>query len=319
MLGSHDFRYLFYAFHIPLFFFLSGIVYNPKKYVNFPTFVKKSIKGLLIPYFIFAFISFVLWTIGLKTFNLFSPEIIKQFLSIFYANSNYGLMVFNDVLWFLPTLFVTRILFALVANSSAKTRVIASILIIFSIFGYLFSIFAGNIKLPFGTETAISAVTFYGAGFLWNQSEKAKEYVLKYRFFLFALLLIVGAFVSTIDFNTYGHQIDMRLNHLNNYFYFYIAAFSGIFTWISFSMILNKNVLLEKIGRNSLILFAWHPIVFNFLEVILNTILGLNLIKNIKILIPLIYTVFSVTIIISLDSIYNKFKLTFPNKQTSIK
>jgi acyltransferase len=122
MLGSKDPRYLFYAFHIPLFFFLSGVVYNPKKYGNFLTFLKKSIKGLLVPYFIFAFISFILWLVGLKTLNFFSPEIIKQFLSIFYANSNYGLMAFNDVLWFLPALFVTRILFALIVNFSAKTK-----------------------------------------------------------------------------------------------------------------------------------------------------------------------------------------------------
>lgn len=309
MLGSKDPRYLFYAFHIPLFFFLSGVVYNPKKYGNFLTFLKKSIKGLLVPYFIFAFISFILWLVGLKTLNFFSPEIIKQFLSIFYANSNYGLMAFNDVLWFLPALFVTRILFALIVNFSAKTKTLVFVLLLFSVFGYLFSIFASNIKLPFGLETAISAVAFYGAGFLWNRSEKAKLFLYKYKFLLFVLLLIAGGIISTVDFNTYGHQIDMRLSHLNNYFSFYIAAFSGIFAWISFSIILNKNLLLEKIGRNSLILFAWHPIVFTYFGIILNAILGLSLIKNIKLFIPLIYTTASITIILLANSFYSKLKL----------
>jgi len=311
MLGSHDFRYLFYAFHIPLFFFLSGVVYNHQKYGNFLTFLKKSARGLLIPYFIFAFISFILWFAGLKVHNLFSFEVIKQFLSIFYANSNNGLMVFNDVLWFLPTLFVTRILFTPIANFSAKTRILILVLVLFSVFGYLFSIFASNIRLPFGAETAISAVVFYGAGFLWNKSEKAKLLFSKYKYLLFVTLLIVGAFISTIDFNAYGHQIDMRLSHLNNYFAFYVAAFSGIFAWISFSMILNKNSLLEKIGRNSLILFAWHPIVFTYFGVIFNAILGLNLIRNIKLFIPLVYTVTSIIVILSTSSFYNKLKLTF--------
>jgi fucose 4-O-acetylase-like acetyltransferase len=123
------------------------------------------------------------------------------------------------------------------------------------------------------------------------------------------LLLIIGTYVSTIDFNTYGQQIDMRLSHLNNYFSFYLAAFSGIFAWISFSVILKKNSLLEKIGRNSLILFAWHPIVFTYLAVILNAILGLSLIKNIKLFIPLIYTVISIAFILSANSFYNKLKL----------
>jgi len=311
MLGGNDFRHLFYSFHIPLFFFLSGVVYDHKKYVNFFTFLKKSAKGLLLPYFIFAFISYVLWLIEIKTDNLFFPENIRQFVSIFYANSNNGLMAFNNILWFLPALFVTRLLFALIAGFSTKTKILIFVIMFFSVFGYLFSIFASNIKLPFGTETALSGVVFYGSGFLWNQSEKAKSLLFKYKYFLFVLLLIVGNYISNVDLNAYGHQIDMRLNHLNNYFSFYTAAFSGIFAWISFSVILNKNSLLEKIGRNTLILFAWHPIIFTYLEIILNTILGLNVIKNIKLFIPLIYTAISITVILLINSFYNKFKLIF--------
>ena len=311
MLGSQDFRYLFYSFHIPLFFFLSGFVYNANKHTDFFQFVKKSAKTLLIPYFIFAFISFFLWFISLKTINFFSPEIIKQFLSIFYGNSNNGLMIFNDVLWFLPALFVTRILFALIAGYSVKAKTLIIILTLFSVVGYLLSISAANLKLPFGAETAISAVAFYGAGFLFKHSEKGKLLINKYKFFSFVLLLIVGAYLSTLDFNTYGHQIDMRLEHLNNYFSFYLAAFCGIFAWISFSMILHKNSLLEKLGRNSLILFAWHPIVFTYFGVILNATLGSNIIKNIKLFIPLVYTLTSITVILLLNSFYTKLKLTF--------
>lgn len=180
VLGSHDFRYLFYSFHIPLFFFLSGIVYNHKKYINFFSFLKKSVKGLLIPYFIFAFIFYILWLIRLRA-DLFSPEGIRQFLSIFYANSNNNLMLFNDTLWFLPTLFVTRLLFAGIAKFSTKAKPVIFTLFLFSVFGYLFSIFASTIKFPFGAETSISAVVFYGLGFLYYQSEKAKLFLFRYK------------------------------------------------------------------------------------------------------------------------------------------
>jgi fucose 4-O-acetylase-like acetyltransferase len=307
MLGSHDYRYLFYSFHIPLFFFLSGVVYNHKKYTDFITFIKKSAKGLLLPYFVFAFISFALWLMQLKDHNLFSPEVIRQFLSIFYGNSNNGLLDFNNVLWFLPTLFVIRLLFALLAKIFTKAKIMIFILAFFSVFGYLFSIYAANVKLPFGIETALSGVVFYGSGFLWNQSEKAKSLVFKYKYLLFVLLFIIGNYISTIDFNAYGAQIDMRLNHLNNYFSFYLAAFSGTFTWISFSMILNKNLLLEKLGRNSLILFAWHLPIFNYL----NIIFGLNLVKKLILFIPAIYTALSISIILFINYLYNKSKLIF--------
>lgn len=39
------------SFHMPLFFFLSGMVYNPYKYDKFKDFFKAKFKGLIIPYF----------------------------------------------------------------------------------------------------------------------------------------------------------------------------------------------------------------------------------------------------------------------------
>jgi acyltransferase len=309
MLGSQDYRHLLYSFHIPLFFFLSGAVYNPKKYINFFNFLKKSSKSLLLPYLAFAFIFFAVWLAQTRPANLFSPEIIRQFLSIFYANSNNNLMIFNNLLWFLPVLFATRLLFALISKYFTKIKSIGLILIFFSVFGYLFSVYAVNIKLPFGIETALSSVVFYGAGYLWNQSGKAKQSIFKYKYLLLPLLLITGFYISNIDFLASGHQIDMRLSHLNNYFYFYFAAFCGIFAWISFSQILNKNSLLEKIGRNTLILFVWHQLVFTYLSMFLNLIPGLSIIKNMKTFIPLIYTLISITVILSIDSIYNKLRL----------
>ncbi len=300
VLGSHDFRYLFYAFHIPLFFFLSGILH--KNSGNFIAYLKKSAKRLLVPYFTIALLTYLLWFFNLKYHNL-SPVVIRQFLSIFYGNSNNGLMAFNNILWFLPTLFVTRILFSAITRFFRKTNPLLAVLFFFSVFGYLFSIFASTIKLPFGIETALSAVVFYGAGFLWQNSDKAKGLIFKYKYLLFPVLLILGSILATIDFNIYGQQIDMRLSHFNNYFLFYIAAFSGIFAWIIFSMMLKKNLLLETIGRNALILFAWHPIVFIYLGKLIKIFINLDAIETIKIFIPLFYTIISMSVILFANSI----------------
>lgn len=308
VLGSHDFRYLFYAFHIPLFLFLSGAVFKP--YESFITFIKKSFKGLLIPYFIIAFISYIVWTTRITNYQLFGSNEIKQFLSIFYGNSNNGLISFNNVLWFLPTLFATRIIF-FPLHKFLKTKFLILALFIISILGYLYSILFPFIKLPFGTETAISVVVFYGAGFIWISNKKAKAFIFKNKMLIFLFFLIIGSLLSTFDFNMYGHQIDMRLLHLNNYFLFYIDAFAGVFAWIAFSMFLQKNNFLEYLGKNSLILFAWHTIIFDYLRVAQNLILNKQLFETLKILIPAIYTAISITIILIVNYLYKKIKLLF--------
>jgi acyltransferase len=310
VLGSSGYSYLLYAFHIPLFFFLSGVVFN--KPSSLIAFLKKSVKRLLVPYFIFAFMMYGLWAFHVKTTNtnINSPEVTRQFFSIFYGNSNNGL-VFNDALWFLPALFVTRIAFSFITKVIVKRTYILLILLFFSVVGYLLSVSAPTIKLPFGIETVFSAIVFYGLGFLWNRSEKAKEFVFNNKYLLFPILLVSGSILATVDFNHYGHPIDMRTNQLNNYFLFYTNAFLGIFTWLAFSKILNNNSILETIGKNSLILFAWHPIVFTYITIVFNKFSNSEIIKSIMTLIPAIYTAVSVTIILFANSLIGKLKIIY--------
>src|SRR4051812_23082158 len=60
-LSEDRLRFIFYAFHIPLFFFLSGITFHHKNHENVISSFKKAVKGILLPYFIFALISYGLW------------------------------------------------------------------------------------------------------------------------------------------------------------------------------------------------------------------------------------------------------------------
>ncbi|MCL4353280.1 acyltransferase family protein [Patescibacteria group bacterium] len=306
VLGNQGIRYWFYAFHMPLFFFLSGVVF--KKYDSFGTFFKKSVKGLLIPYFIFAILMYGIWIINRGDFNLLSNTNVKQFLSIFYGNGNDGLMLFNDVLWFLPALFVTRVIFASIVYVTDKTKRVVLTLFVFSVVGYVFSLLFPSTRLPFGIETALSAVVFYGAGHLWFSSEKGKEIIIKYRKVLFPSLIVVMTILATIGFNYFGHQIDMRANRLNNYFLFYFDAFAGTFAWIAFSVMLNKNTMLEYLGRNSLILFAWHPIIFNYLRQFVTGNFSSDIINNIKFSLPAIFTAIAGTVILSVNLLLKKIR-----------
>lgn len=109
-LDGNGLRYLIYAFHMPLFFFLSGIVFHHKKYESFWIYLKKDIRRILIPYLIFAFLSLLLWFfIGLPENHRTTSLFIYQFLSIFYGNGSGDGLAFNNLLWFLPCLFVTKL------------------------------------------------------------------------------------------------------------------------------------------------------------------------------------------------------------------
>lgn len=104
---SKTFNHYVYAFHMPLFFLISGYLYKK------PALLKQAIwrkaKSLLIPYFSFGIGYWILWVAlhGKEAENLFAP--LRELL----FNGIDGLM-YESALWFLPTLFVAYISFALI-------------------------------------------------------------------------------------------------------------------------------------------------------------------------------------------------------------
>jgi fucose 4-O-acetylase-like acetyltransferase len=78
-----------YSFHIPLFFFISGFVFDQSKYSKFKTIFAKKSQTLLLPYFVFAFFSFIFWLIVVRSLSLRGQALAIDpwlpFLGVFYG------------------------------------------------------------------------------------------------------------------------------------------------------------------------------------------------------------------------------------------
>ena len=264
-LAATPLRYIIYSFHMPLFFFLSGLVFHKRKNEKYLSVLKKDFKRILIPYFIFAVISFSLWLSNIP-FNRITEDLLaKQIIGIFYGSGNNGYLAINIVLWFLPCLFIVKQIFWFISKLPGKFIILS--LILFSILGYSFYFFAPTLKFPFGFESALTGVVFFGLGYLWNfVPEKYNQLFKKYAISFLIGLILITVIISLSNFNLYGHQVDLRLNRLNNYFLFYLAGVSGILAVISISIKVNKNKIMEYLGRNSLLLFVWHLVVFSYIS-----------------------------------------------------
>lgn len=316
-LSAHTFRYVIYSFHMPLFFFLSGIVFHHRQHQAFWPYVKKSFRGILIPYLGFAMLSFLLWLPD-AALHLTMSQLVTQFLSTFYGNSNNGYLAFNNILWFLPCLFVVRIAFMLITQRTTNTKSLGFILALTSLLGYAFSLALPSLKLPFGTETAITGLVFYGLGYLWSTHAGQLQRVMQSRVRLLTISIIslglMYAFAS-FNFSLYGQQIDMRLNHLNNYALFYFGALFGILGCISVSILIRQNNLLEYIGRHSLPLFAFHLLVFSYISRILVLVIPWDIInKGRDTYTTPIYTILAMAIILTINVGYNKGRLLLTPK-----
>ena len=57
-------RTYIWGFHMPLFFFVSGVLFERERYGNFISFVKRRFKSLVIPYFLFSLIGLIWWSVS---------------------------------------------------------------------------------------------------------------------------------------------------------------------------------------------------------------------------------------------------------------
>lgn len=296
-LSAHSWRYLIYSFHMPLFFFLSGLVFTYREDEPPKKVLLKNARNLLYPYLIFALLSFAIWVV---TRHPAPPELGKQFLSIFYGNGNNNLLIFNNILWFLPCLFLTRIGFYGLRKVIVDKRYLISVLVAFSVIGYLSSLFFSSWKLFFGLETALTAIVFFGAGHIWKTATAGPlSWARPQQWFVLFLGSGVCLLFAVLNYQATGLQVDMRVDRLNNYAYFYLAAFGGIAATLALSQLIQRNSILEYLGKKTLVLFAWHLLLFPYITRLLRVTGLRDLLSQLpQFVSPIVYTVTAIGIIL---------------------
>lgn len=101
---------IIYSFHMPLFFFLSGLFISRQCENNFRIYLKKNFKSLLLPYFYFNIISIAFYYTMSIMFHkeLLIGNVQDNLIGIF-VGMRFG-SPYHHVLWFLPCLFFAKML-----------------------------------------------------------------------------------------------------------------------------------------------------------------------------------------------------------------
>ena len=280
---------LVYSFHIPLFFFLSGMMFNGAKYPSVWLFVKRRIKTLLVPYVMFSFVTWVLWA-GMSIITQSKANIWKPLLQTFIAQGSGGFMVHNVPLWFVTCLFVVELLYCFINKLPNWLNVV--ICIICALIGD-YMIRGGHLSffrlLPWNIEGAMSALLFYSLGNLLIKKlshQKLVELIKNHKAVVISMIVILTVFLY-FSANWNGH-ITLGSNSLGrNTLVFYGNAFVGIFTTISFSALLTlikvkKGIgnrikeYLKWFGQNSFMVMASHVPVKGMIIIAIAKVFGIT-------------------------------------------
>lgn len=293
-----------YSFHMPLFFIISGYIVSKNiKTISIKEFVSRKVKSMLTPYFIFSILTYLYWVIIERNIRGENISIIKPFINIFTAQGGSDNYVFNVVMWFLPCLFVTEIIYYFI-NKNSNKRIIIMILFLSSVTGYLISQYV-SISLPWTLDIMFTSLVFYGIGNLISVN-KVRFINIGKRYYTYKIISVFSFLVLTIVSLLNG-RVDMNNNIIPNYFMFYISAFSGII----FILVISRKIKLSFInylGKNSLIIMLVHEpikrIIIKFIEII--TKINIEILRN-NIISIIICTLIIITIIIPIIFIIDKY------------
>ena len=211
-----------YAFHMPLFFFLSGYVFNEKKY-EFKDFLKSRINGILIPYIFFYLLTWMYWLVVERNFRSVDLEWWQPLLGLIYSSPQLnGYMGHNAVLWFLPCLFIVETIVFLILKHVPKISYQVFILTILTIIG-----FCSSRALPWCLNIALPCLQFFYIGKLLRKLnfDRFNSKLSPFIFFIIASAFLIGLNIS-------GNEVNIVSSLYGSIPEFEIFAYLGIFGFV---------------------------------------------------------------------------------------
>lgn len=252
-----EIRQYIWSFHIPLFFFISGVLIKTNKCQNFTRYLGKKSVQLLIPYLIFYIVTFLYWLILEK--NTRGAELAwwSQIIGLFYGTYNLQYMYFNGALWFIPCLFSMEILYWFIAKIT-RWRIRIALLIILCLTGIYASPYLS--WLPFGINAAMIGLVFLGIGNMLGPQILNGQWHSRWGNITKLSVIGILLFIQWALHDFAGADLaSLKFNHP---FMYIPIAIIGIALCMVISSFINKNTALEWLGKSSLVLFAFQEPVY---------------------------------------------------------
>ena len=264
-----------YAFHIPLFFFISGMMFHRDRQGGFKNFLIKRIKTILLPYLTYSFITWGIW----GSYNLLLHNTVESYwmplLQTFIGQGSGGYLVHNVPLWFVTCLMVVEILYYFIDMLPEWLDVLMCIAL--TVLGYLMiEVWDERFELlPWNIEVACAAMIFYASGNMLIKHFRHDQLLQTCRKYKACAVVIAISLAVAVYFGSQstGH-VSMGSDLLgNNPLLFYFDAFCGTVMILIISSLLSfvGGIPLQGIkwiGENSFHVMALHNPIKGFVVVV---------------------------------------------------
>lgn len=269
-----NFEAILYGFHVPLFFFVSGVLLSDHKLALTPaTFIFRQAREILIPYAVFFFIAYAYWLLTRHYGN--SAE---RFANTGWAEPIQGLFIgtgsslfVNLVLWFFPALFSARLLYYFGRRILGEVPAIVAMFLL--AFGHYLLFEKFHVRLWFGIDCALYGVIFLSAGRLCRSDLSLIHNDGKRVPLVIASLVVLVIYVVTVMTNG---KADLNNVHVGNFFLYFIASFMGCGVVFGLSCLIRPNAVSQWLSSHTLYIFPLHGLFFKVTTGVLQVFFGIS-------------------------------------------
>ena len=236
------------SFHMPLFFFLSGLLGKTaaETRMSFGAFFIKKIRTILLPQILLGVISYcyyAVFTIVIKGGNICDIDLVYQFWRY----------------WFLQVLFVTEIVFFILSKFINVKKILSTVVIIVICMICTriivdFAFFPD--ESPFYLNVTPMALMFYSSGFALKPV-LVKENIGGRESLFGKLVIIISTSCLLVVVALHNSSVTMYNNNYGNIFLFLISSFCGIAAVWFVSDLLRNSKALIWCGKNSIVIYVW--------------------------------------------------------------
>ena len=255
------FDHYIHAFHMPIFFVISGFFYKSST-MTFFEFIKKHTKKLLLPYLFWALL-FLL---------------IDNYTSIGYhygiKNGLYSILLFNNnrmpiagALWFLTSFYFSSLIFFILEKNIKNKKLLGVLCMILLLIGvYLKKVF--NIELIWSLNSSLVGVGLLYMGYILKNKNIIDKLNIKNIFIL--IPTIVVHFISI----KYTGYVNMRISSYPFFIFFIFNVIISCVVYISISnRIIGLNEFIKKflmmLGKESMIALCLNQFIIRIVRMII--------------------------------------------------
>ena len=249
---------ILYWFHMPAFFMIGGYLFKPPhdKGVRYKDWFKKLSLKYFIPYISYYFLVTII--------------IQRKFSLKYMIASLYGGRAVSGVFWFIPCMFLTIVVFALLELKLRKSYVILIILILYLI-GHFESIFYlphnGNYlswemiyKFPLDGDVCLVSLAYFAIGYYFKNI--FDNIVTKINLLSFIIVTLVCGIVIILNLKgLMNFSIDMKLSNYKHILLDLIIPILFSIWVIEMSQLISMSFIrspMEYIGKNTLPIMYLH-------------------------------------------------------------